>query len=220
VEHVLSSVRKRHKPARWKVASGAIFIDAGAEEAIVPALWSQDTFVEKAGGSEIIGQMWAFPDKKGRPCCLIPEATALFHERSQELLEGRRQRMLFYVARCYRYERPQAGRYREFVQLGFEYLCPDPERALVRSRELAAGFLDSLGLRYALDLAAKRGLSYYLNGQGFEIRCNELGAQQQMTGGGAYREGAGFGLGAERLLLAMSMQGLLTALTAGTDSGN
>jgi ATP phosphoribosyltransferase regulatory subunit HisZ len=136
---------KRHNPARWKVASGAIFIDSGAEEAIVPALWSQDTFVEKAGGSEIIGQIWAFPDKKGRPCCLIPEATALFQERCQELLEGRRERMLFYVARCYRYERPQAGRYREFLQLGFEYLCPDPERALVRSRELVAGFLDSLG---------------------------------------------------------------------------
>jgi histidyl-tRNA synthetase len=209
VEHVLSSVRKRHKPARWKIASGATFIDAGAEEAIVPALWSQDTFVEKAGGSEIIGQMWAFPAKKGRPCCLIPEATALFQERCQELLEGRRERMLFYVARCYRYERPQAGRYREFVQLGFEYLCPDPERALVRSRELAAGFLDSLGLRHALDPTAKRGLSYYLNGQGFEIRCNELGAQKQVAGGGAYREGAGFGLGAERLLLAMGMQGLL-----------
>jgi histidyl-tRNA synthetase len=194
----------------WKIASGATFIDAGAEEAIVPALWSQDTFVEKAGGSEIIGQMWAFPDKKGRPCCLIPEATALFQERCQELLERRRERMLFYVARCYRYERPQAGPYREFVQLGFEYLCPDTERALVRSRELATGFLDSLGLRYTLDPAAKRGLSYYLNGQGFEIRCNELGAQQQVAGGGAYREGAGFGLGAERVLLAMGTQGLLT----------
>ena len=77
-----------------------------------------------------------------------------------------------------------------------------------------------LGLRYALDPAAKRGLSYYLNGQGFEIRCNELGAQQQVAGGGAYREGAGFGLGAERLLLAMGMQGLLTALTVATNSGN
>lgn len=202
---------------RWKIASGVTFIEAGAEEAIVPALWSQDTFVAKAGGSEIIGQMWAFPDKRGRPCCLIPEATALFQERCQELLEGRRERMLFYVARCYRYERPQAGRYREFVQLGFEYLCPDPDRALVRSRELAASFLDSLGLRYALDPAAQRGLSYYLNGQGFEIRCNELGAQQQVAGGGAYREGAGFGLGAERLLLAMSAQGLLTGRT---DSGD
>jgi histidyl-tRNA synthetase len=214
VERVLSSAKKRRKPVRWKTASGATFIDAGAEEAIVPALWSQDTFVQKAGGSEIIGQMWAFPDKKGRPCCLIPEVTALFQERCQELLERRKERMLFYVARCYRYERPQAGRYREFVQLGFEYLCPNPQRALVRSREIAAGFLDSLGLAYALDTAAKRGLSYYLNGEGFEIRCSELGAQQQVAGGGAYREGAGFGIGAERLLLAMGVQGLSAASVA------
>lgn len=207
-------MKKQRKPVLWKTASGATFIDAGAEEAIVPALWSQDTFVQKAGGSEIIGQMWAFPDKKGRPCCLIPEVTALFQERCQELLERRKERMLFYVARCYRYERPQAGRYREFVQLGFEYLCPNPQRALSRSREIGAGFLDSLGLGYAFDIAAKRGLSYYLNGEGFEIRCPELGAQQQVAGGGAYREGAGFGIGAERLLLAMGMQGLSTTAIA------
>ncbi len=207
-------MKKQRKPVLWKTASGATFIDAGAEEAIVPALWSQDTFVQKAGGSEIIGQMWAFPDKKGRPCCLIPEVTALFQERCQELLERRKERMLFYVARCYRYERPQAGRYREFVQLGFEYLCPNPQRALLRSREIGAGFLDSLGLGYAFDIAAKRGLSYYLNGDGFEIRCPELGAQQQVAGGGAYREGAGFGIGAERLLLAMGMQGLSTTAIA------
>ncbi|AYQ88082.1 hypothetical protein WJ59_26185 [Burkholderia gladioli] len=188
--------------------SGATFIEAGADEAIVPALWSQDTFIEKAGGSEIIDQMWAFPDKKGRPCCLIPEATALFQERSRELLAGRPERRFFYVARCYRYERPQAGRYREFTQLGFECLGTDLERASAYSQEMAVGFLDSLGLRYELDRAARRGISYYLNGQGFEIRCRELGAQQQIAGGGAYREGAGFGIGIERLLLAMSAQQL------------
>ncbi|MDN8060236.1 ATP phosphoribosyltransferase regulatory subunit [Burkholderia gladioli] len=184
-------------------------MEAGAEEAIVPALWSQDTFIEKAGGSEIIDQMWAFPDKKGRPCCLIPEATALFQERSRELLAGRPERRFFYVARCYRYERPQAGRYREFTQLGFECLGTDLERASTCSQEMAIGFLDSLGLRYELDRAARRGISYYLNGQGFEIRCRELGAQQQIAGGGAYREGAGFGIGIERLLLALSAQQLL-----------
>ena len=36
MERVLSSVKKRRKPARWRTASGATFIDAGAEEAIVP----------------------------------------------------------------------------------------------------------------------------------------------------------------------------------------
>lgn len=197
------------KCAHWRTASGAIFIDAGAEEAIVPALWSQDTFIQKAGGSEVIDQMWTFPDKKGRPCCLIPEATALFQERTKELLGRRQERRLFYIARCYRYERPQAGRYREFSQLGFEYLGPDPIQASQLSQALATGFLDSLGLRYELDTAAKRGLSYYLDGRGFEIRCTDLGAQQQVVGGGAYREGAGFGIGAERLLLAIEAQKLM-----------
>ncbi|RMT37410.1 ATP phosphoribosyltransferase regulatory subunit [Pseudomonas syringae] len=188
-----------------KTVSGAIFIEAGAEEAIVPALWGQDTFIEKAGGSEIIGQMWAFEDKAGRACCLIPEATALFQERSEALLEGRREALFFYVARCYRYERPQAGRYREFTQLGLEILSPSPQQALLllRSQAICTGFLDSLGLDYELNTAVKRGLSYYLEGNGFEVRCSRLGAQQQVVGGGAYREGAGFGIGLERLVLAL-----------------
>ncbi|WP_046166490.1 ATP phosphoribosyltransferase regulatory subunit [Chromobacterium vaccinii] len=183
-------------------------MDAGAEEAILPALWGQDTFVAKAGGSEILGQMWAFPDRKGRACCLIPEATALFQERSRAFLNGRREAGFFYAARCYRYERPQAGRYREFTQLGYEYLGPDPAAAFERSLTLCRGFLDSLGLRYELDGMAKRGLSYYLNGEGFEMRAPELGAQKQLAGGGAYREGAGFGIGLERLALALEAQGM------------
>jgi len=147
--------------------------------------------------------MWAFDDKAGRACCLIPEATALFQERYRLLLGAREQAMFFYVARCYRYERPQAGRYREFTQLGLEILSPDPADALQRSQALCSGFLDSLGLSYELSLAVKRGLSYYLQGNGFEVRCPALGAQQQVVGGGAYREGAGFGIGLERLALAL-----------------
>ncbi|NBF06565.1 hypothetical protein GV819_30285 [Pseudomonas sp. Fl5BN2] len=191
-----------------KEGFGAGFIEAAAEEVIVPALWGLDTFIDKAGGSEVIGQMWAFNDKAGRPCCLIPEATALFQESADALLAGRRQASFFYVARCYRYERPQAGRYREFTQLGLEILGPDPEQALESARALCVGFLDSLGLAYELNLGVKRGLTYYLNGEGFEVRCPSLGAQQQVVGAGAYRQGAGFGIGLERLLLALEAQGL------------
>ncbi|UTH76804.1 ATP phosphoribosyltransferase regulatory subunit [Chromobacterium sp. IIBBL 290-4] len=183
-------------------------MDAGAEEAILPALWSQDTFISKTGGSEILDQMWAFPDRKGRPCCLIPEATALFQERCKTFLDGRREAAFFYIARCYRYERPQAGRYREFTQLGFEILSPSPSEGLARSIAICRGFLDSLGLRYELDCAARRGLSYYLDGEGFEMRAPELGAQKQLAGGGPYREGAGFGIGLERLALALEAQGI------------
>ncbi|MDK2126421.1 ATP phosphoribosyltransferase regulatory subunit [Chitinimonas sp. DQS-5] len=178
-------------------------MEAGAEEVILPALWQQDTFIAKAGGSEVIGQMWAFPDKKGRPCCLIPEATAIFQEMAAQWRPGNQPRLFFYIARCYRYERPQAGRYREFTQLGFECLSADPAAAKALSLQLCQGFLDSLGLRYELDARAQRGLSYYLEGNGFEFSCPQLGAQKQVVGGGAYAEGAGFGIGLERLALAL-----------------
>ena len=186
--------------------SGATFIDRKAGEVIVPALWGQDTFTEKAGGSEILGQMWAFPDKKGRPVCLVPEATAIFQEAAVKLLDGRKEAMFFYCARCYRYEKPQEGRYREFTQLGFEYLSQDTQVALDVSREVCIEFLNSVGLRYEFDASTKRGLTYYLQGEGFEVRCQDLGAQKQIAGGGAYREGAGFAIGLERLALALRRQ--------------
>lgn len=49
----------------------ATLTDLGFEEIVLPALWDQQTFVEKAG-PEIVGQMWAFEDKGGRPVCLHP----------------------------------------------------------------------------------------------------------------------------------------------------
>lgn len=45
--------------------------DLGFEEVVLPALWDQETFVQKAG-PEIVNQMWAFEDKGGRPVCLHP----------------------------------------------------------------------------------------------------------------------------------------------------
>jgi histidyl-tRNA synthetase len=173
----------------------------------------QATFIDKAGGSEILDQMWAFADKKGRACCLIPEATALFQEQAAQFLRRRREAQCFYIARCYRYERPQAGRYREFTQLGFEYLCADPQAARIASLALCRRFLDGLGLEYETVESTRRGLSYYLDGDGFEIRCPVLGAQQQLAGGGAYREGAGFAIGLERLLLALELTGLADRLS-------
>lgn len=46
----------------------------------------------------------------------------------------------------------------------------------------------------------KRGLAYYV-AEGFEIAVPELGAQKQVVGGGAYRQGIGFALGFDRLML-------------------
>jgi histidyl-tRNA synthetase len=48
--------------------------------------------------------------------------------------------------------------------------------------------------------AVKRGLAYYTE-DGFEARCEVLGAQKQVAGGGRYTEGIGWALGLDRLLL-------------------
>ena len=45
--------------------------DLGFSEVILPSLWDQETFVQKAG-PEIVNQMWAFQDKAARPVCLHP----------------------------------------------------------------------------------------------------------------------------------------------------
>lgn len=165
----------------------------------MPALWEQRTFIEKAG-PDIVDQMYAFPDKKGRPICLIPEVTGII----QELWRAQpREQRLFYVARCYRYEKPQAGRYREFTQVGVEYLggrAPDDRREV---EDLLRKLLDGLGLAYAFDAAVRRGLAYYTE-DGFEVRCDQLGAQKQVAGGGRYAEGIGWAIGLERLILALT----------------
>lgn len=183
---------------------GGRFINAGYEELIVPAIWSQDTFVAKAG-PEIVDQMYSFADKKGRSICLVPEITGLIQElwRDQWSRSTRAPCRVFYVARCYRYERPQAGRYREFTQIGVELLggrAPDDRREV---EDLLVRLLDDLGVAYQLDRQVRRGLSYYTE-DGFEALCPRLGAQKQIAGGGRYAEGIGWAIGLDRLLLANS----------------
>lgn len=151
-------------------------------------------------------QMWLFKDRGDRDCCLIPEATALFQEKVRAG-EIRGEQRFFYITRCYRYERPQEGRYREFTQLGVEILNPKAGTLAARNQafEDSKKALIALGINpddLEWDGAAKRGLGYYLEGEGFEARSLSLGGQKQLVGGGAYAEGAGFAIGLERALLA------------------
>lgn len=147
--------------------------------------------------------MWAFQDKGGRDVCLIPEVTGLVQELwRDDWSKQAKTRRIFYVSRCYRYERPQAGRYREFTQLGVELLGDNSPEARAECVELLRKCLDSLGVSYALNDAVKRGLTYYTEA-GFEAECAQLGAQKQIAGGGAYAEGVGWAIGVDRLLLAL-----------------
>lgn len=168
---------------------------------ILPALWGQQTFIDKAG-PEIVNQMWSFEDKGGRPVCLIPEVTGLVQELWRETWSKQSaSKRIFYVSRCYRYERPQAGRYREFTQFGVE-LLGNIENGAEEASSLLRSCLDTLSLDYAFNASVKRGLTYYVE-DGFEVECSKLGAQKQIAGGGRYAEGIGWAIGVDRLLLAM-----------------
>jgi histidyl-tRNA synthetase len=169
----------------------------------VPALWEQQTFIDK-GGPEIVGQMYAFTDKGQRPICLVPEVTGLVQEtwRRDWSKRERGARRVFYVARCYRYERPQRGRYREFTQVGVELLNGTAPSDREEVEELLRRALDVTKVPYMLDREVKRGLGYYIE-DGFEARSPQLGAQQQIAGGGRYAEGIGWAIGLDRLLLAL-----------------
>ena len=142
-------------------------------------------------------------DKKGRNVCLIPEATGVIQELYREQWERTLPKpiRLFYITRCYRYERPQAGRYREFTQVGVEVLGPDASKG--EAVAVLRKCLDEFGLSYTFVLAVKRGLTYYVE-DGFEVECDQLGAQKQVAGGGRYREGIGWAIGLDRLLLALN----------------
>ncbi|RYD64902.1 MAG: hypothetical protein EOP83_08650 [Verrucomicrobiaceae bacterium] len=175
-----------------------LLLGADFEEIIVPSIWEAETFLDKVG-EENRRMMWTFLDKGERNVCLIPEVTGLIQEMwRNEWSKQSKSRNIFYVQRCYRYERPQKGRYREFTQFGIEMLgTQDSSQAKLLLRK----GLDLLGLDYTFDETAQRGLSYYVE-EGFEASIGSLGAQKQIAGGGTYAEGTGWAVGVDRLMLA------------------
>ena len=177
----------------------AIAEAAGFEEIILPSLEPARVYVDKAG-EEILGQMYVFPDKKNRMLCLRPEATATVQLIADQHFARRKNVRLWYFERCWRYERPQEGRYREFFQFGMEILNPDSDNTRDELIALAETMVRLRTTAYVLAPSVKRGLDYY-SADGFEIAAPELGAQKQVVGGGTYPQGIGFAVGFDRLML-------------------
>ncbi len=150
--------------------------------------------------------MWLFKDKSGKDCCLIPEVTGVLQEEFNKnwFYEYKKKPLkLFYINKCYRYETPQKGRYREFTQIGIEILGgKDKDLYKKESIKILKEVLSLFPeLDYKFNESVKRGLGYYTE-DGFEVECKNLGAQKQIAGGGSYKEGVGWAIGLDRLLIA------------------
>lgn len=176
----------------------AIANKAGFEEVILPSIEPQSVYVDKAG-AEILGQMYAFSDKKGRDLCLRPEGTATIQLIANKYYSRGQEARFWYFERCWRYEKPQRGRYREFFQFGMEVINPKAG-AVDMLLSLAQTMVSTKTIDFEVDTNAVRGLSYY-TGEGFEISSRQLGAQSQIVGGGEYQQGVGFAVGFDRLML-------------------
>jgi len=107
-----------------ETAAREVFARFGYEEIRTPLFEATELFVRGVGeGTDIVEkEMYTFEDKGKRSLTLRPEGTAGVVRACIEhkLLEQAPVRKLYYIGPMYRYERPQAGRYREFWQAGIE----------------------------------------------------------------------------------------------------
>ena len=108
-----------------------------------------DLFCRGIGeGTDVVGkEMYSFKDRGDRSCTLRPEGTAsVVRAALQHGLLGQGAQKLWYAGPMFRYERPQAGRQRQFHQIGVEWLGADHVRSDVEVIALAWDLLANLGV--------------------------------------------------------------------------
>ncbi len=135
----------------------------GYEEIITPMFEATELFTRGIGETSdiVTKEMYTFTDKKGRSLTLRPEGTAGV---VRAYLENRLYALplpvkLFYTGSMFRYERPQAGRFREHAQIGVEVFGSD------------SAYLDAEVIAAVVAIFTKLGLS------GLLTQLNSIGCK-------------------------------------------
>ena len=129
-----------------------ILTKAVYQEIRVPIFEQTDLFERGIGeATDVVGkEMYTFTSRGGKTSITLrPEGTAgVVRSYIQNKLhaQGGVQR-LWYTGAMFRYERPQAGRQRQFHQIGLELLGSDAPRADVEAIAIATEILQALGLK-------------------------------------------------------------------------
>lgn len=128
----------------------AIARDFGFKEIRTPVFEHTNLFQRSVGEMTDVVQkeMYTFEDKGGRSITLRPEGTAGAARAVLEhgLLNGALPVKVSYVTSCYRYEKSQKGRYREFHQFGVECFGAAAPQADAEVISMALLILKTLGL--------------------------------------------------------------------------
>jgi histidyl-tRNA synthetase len=128
-----------------------VFGSYGYSEVRTPCLEATELFARSVGETTdlVHKEMYTFLDRKGRSLTLRPENTAGVVRAVIErgLAAGPMPLRLWYAGPQFRYERPQAGRYREFRQIGAELFGVGGPAAEVEILTMLCAFLEALGFR-------------------------------------------------------------------------
>jgi len=145
----------------------SILGNAGYERIETPAFEATELFARGVGESTDIvrKEMFTLEDAAGRSLTLRPEGTApVCRAYVEHGMHKRRQPVkLWYLSSFFRHERAQAGRYREFWQVGAEALGSDDPAVDAESILLLATLLSEMGVKgvrlrlSSLGSAASRG---------------------------------------------------------------
>lgn len=123
------------------------FESFGYKEIQTPTFETLELFTAKSGES-IIDELYSFRDKSGRELALRPELTAPVMRFYVDKLQMEPKPLkLFYFGNCFRYDRPQKGRYREFTQMGCELIGTSTEEAIAELIALAYNAIINTGLK-------------------------------------------------------------------------
>ncbi|MDQ6649790.1 MAG: histidine--tRNA ligase [Actinomycetota bacterium] len=139
---------------RWHAVRAALMAPAGmAGYSYVETPVFEDTGLFERGVGEstdvVSKEMYTFADKGGRSITLRPEGTAGVVRAIAEhgLERGQLPVKLWYAGPMFRYERPQAGRFRQFQQVGLEAVGVDDPSLDAEVVALGVRAFEGLGLR-------------------------------------------------------------------------
>ena len=129
----------------------AIARDFGFHEIRTPVFEHTNLFQRSVGETTDVVQkeMYTFEDKGGRSITLRPEGTAGAARAVLEhgLVNSALPVKVSYLTSCYRYEKSQKGRYREFHQFGVECFGASAPQADAEVIALALQVLNTVGLK-------------------------------------------------------------------------
>ena len=125
----------------------------GFSEIRFPTFESTELFTRGVGDTTdvVTKEMYTFSDRENRSLTLRPEGTASV---ARLLVENGRcsdtmPLKLYYMISCFRYEKPQAGRSREFYQFGCEMYGSENASADASVISLADMFIKRIGIKNA-----------------------------------------------------------------------